>query len=297
MERRVTGNCHARCGAGEKSEGKPETYLSLLGVLPEFDKKLATFRKYRISSDIILQSLSQLEKIYEDNKGLIISNCSIIICLATNDYDDCEWFSNLLGQKTVNVRSHNIDTKGLVGGMSGGSIQNDAENLMRPEDIRTMSKDDCLVIISGQAPFKVKKFRATDHPRWDEMNAEHFEYRQLFNTTKAEQIAITAESLKKEPAPAKSNAAFRERANTFVHNHRQQTAEEVSRYACKDANLPARAEQFPVAKLPEEAQKRMIEGVKNGKYRVDEKKNELVLNTDADGNSSDTVADIFDSFF
>ena len=58
MERRVMGNYHARCGAGEKPEVvTPEAYLSLLGSIPDFSKKLATCRKYSISATIILQSI------------------------------------------------------------------------------------------------------------------------------------------------------------------------------------------------------------------------------------------------
>lgn len=267
-----------------------------IGTLPEFDKKLATFRKYRISSDIILQSLSQLKKIYEDNQGLIISNCSIIICLATNDYDDCEWFSKLLGQKTVNVRSRNVDTKGLIAGTSGGSIQSDAENLMRPEDIRTMPKDECLVIVSGQAPFKVKKFRATDHPRWDEMNSEQFEYRQLFNTAHSVQMAVTAESLTQNATQDKgltNKKTFKEQFDNFLANRKKREMEDIISHACQGKDIRAN-ETISAEKLPMEAQERLIKGIQSGKHSIGPD-NILRLNTGA--GDDDTVADVFDSFF
>ena len=60
MERRMTGNCHVRCGAGENSEMISKNYLSLFGQIPKFDKLIATIRSREISASIILQSKSQL---------------------------------------------------------------------------------------------------------------------------------------------------------------------------------------------------------------------------------------------
>ena len=54
MERRVTGNCHARCGVGEKPEAPlaPEAHLSLF-----------------------LQNKAQLQALFKDTYQAIIGNC------------------------------------------------------------------------------------------------------------------------------------------------------------------------------------------------------------------------------
>ena len=76
MERRVTGNCHARCGAGEKPEADtPEAYLSLFGQIPNLEKLIATIRSREISACLVLQARSQLKAIYKDNADTIIGNC------------------------------------------------------------------------------------------------------------------------------------------------------------------------------------------------------------------------------
>ena len=59
MERRVTGNCHARCGVGEKLVIISKDYLSLFGEIPQFEKLIATIRSREISASIILQAKSQ----------------------------------------------------------------------------------------------------------------------------------------------------------------------------------------------------------------------------------------------
>ena len=179
-----------------------------IGKIPDFDKKIATFRKYWISSDIIIQSIGQLKKMYEDNIGIIVSNCNIIICLGTTDKEDSEFFSELLGQKTVDVISRSFDNKGGFTGSSGGNISNDAENLMRPEDVRAMKPDECIVFISTQQPFKCKKFPATEHPNYKLLYDDHkspeskdyvppFEYQRIYKVKPIEQVATIVEP----PAP------------------------------------------------------------------------------------------------
>lgn len=44
-----------------------------IGTIPEFDKKLATMRKYEISCTIIIQALSQLKAMYKDEWGATCS--------------------------------------------------------------------------------------------------------------------------------------------------------------------------------------------------------------------------------
>lgn len=150
-----------------------------IGKIPDFDKKLATFRSLRISADIIVQSIAQLKEMYDDRQSKIISNCSITILLGSNDIDDCKWWSDQVGQTTIRSKSINIDNKGLIQGSSGGSISENAQLLMRPEEIRSMPGDQSLIIVQGQMPIKDKKYKAIDHPNWNETD-QKFEYERLF---------------------------------------------------------------------------------------------------------------------
>lgn len=171
-----------------------------IGKIPDFDKKLATFRSLRISADIIVQSVAQLKEMYEDRHGKITSNCSITISLGLNDLDDCKWFSELIGQTTVKAESINLDNSGLIPGAKGGSISDNAQSLLRPENIRAMNKDECLVIVNTQMPLRDKKYNATKHPRWKESLDSHdpatakneFQYRRLFYIEQREDAKVVA---------------------------------------------------------------------------------------------------------
>jgi len=181
-----------------------------IGKIPDFDMKLATFRSLRISADIIVQSVAQLKEMYEDRHGKIMSNCSITILLGANDLDDCKLFSDLIGQTTVRSESINIDNKGLIQGSSGGSISDNAQMLLRPEQIRSMDKNQCLVLVNTCNPIRDKKYDATKHKRWKESLDSHdpktakneFQYRRLFFIEqKAENVPSAADAFKNDNAP------------------------------------------------------------------------------------------------
>lgn len=86
MERRMMGNYHVRCGAGEKSEVvTPETYLSLFALPDDYCSLLSTMRSREISSIIIIQNFAQLKALFKDTWETIPGNCDTFIYLGGNE--------------------------------------------------------------------------------------------------------------------------------------------------------------------------------------------------------------------
>lgn len=180
MERRVMGNYHARCGAGEKSEvAILETYLSLFGEIPDFDQYLSTMRSYHISCTIILQSIDQIKAMYEEDWGTLMGDCSTQIFLGSTNQEDLEYFSKALGSATQTVRNIS-ESKGGKGGGANMSYNQDEFSLMKPEQLRVMPSSECLVIISGQNPFYDKKFRLERHRNYHELEDNPFDHHLYF---------------------------------------------------------------------------------------------------------------------
>lgn len=158
-----------------------------IGKIKDFDNIIATCRSLRISVDIILQSVVQLKEMYDDREGKITSNCSNVIMLAVNEIEDMKWFSDLVGQMTVVSESISLDHNG-IGGASGGSLSENAQMMLRPDQLRRFNKDECLIVTSSQNPIKDKKYKATEHPRWCETKdsensatfCNEFPYRRIF---------------------------------------------------------------------------------------------------------------------
>ena len=136
------------------------------GKIPGFEEKIATFRSLRISSDIIIQSISQLQEMYDGLEDKIINNCSIQILLGANSMTDCEYFSKLAGQTTVKSTSLSYDGSQLMAGAKSASVSQNAQQLIRPENIRSMDKGDCLIFVNTQKPITDKKFPSTSHKNW-----------------------------------------------------------------------------------------------------------------------------------
>ena len=127
-----------------------------------FKNILAVCRSRNISCDIILQNISQIKSKYKDDWETIIGNCDSLVYLGGNDYSTFEYISKLLGKQTIRTKGQSIG-KGSHGS-SSDSYQVTGRELMTPDEVRRMKRSDCLVMISGEAPVRDKKYNLFDHP-------------------------------------------------------------------------------------------------------------------------------------
>lgn len=148
-----------------------------VGKIPEFEKILATCRKFEISAVVILQNLSQLKRLYEKSWEELPGNCDTMIYLGGKDQFTNEYLSKELGKETIDQQSIN-QTKGK----QGSSSYNNAilgRELATIDELATMDNNDCIVMVRGLHPFLTAKFDITNHPRYnmlDEADKEHNTY-------------------------------------------------------------------------------------------------------------------------
>ncbi len=136
-----------------------------VGKIPEFEKILATCRKFEISAVVILQNLSQLKRLYEKSWEELPGNCDTMIYLGGKDQFTNEYLSKELGKETIDQQSIN-QTKGK----QGSSSYNNAilgRELATIDELATMDNNDCIVMVRGLHPFLTAKFDITNHPRYD----------------------------------------------------------------------------------------------------------------------------------
>lgn len=140
--------------------------FSNIGAIPEYPQKLATMRKYEISCMIVLQSLSQLKNRYDKLWADILSNCAVVIFLGSQDPETCKYISqDLLGKTTIRVRNTSLSDSGK-GKSSSRSYNLDARDLMTQDEVAKLNPNYCIIVVAG-VPFKVPKYRASDHPFWE----------------------------------------------------------------------------------------------------------------------------------
>lgn len=135
-----------------------------IGQIPEFTKKLATMRKYDISCTVVLQNLAQIKTMYKDDWESIVGNCDSFLFLGGQEYSTLEYVSKELGKTTVTVRNRSMSNGKNKN--SSLSFNQTARDLMTPNEIMTMPKDECICIINGLDPFYDKKFDYTIHKNY-----------------------------------------------------------------------------------------------------------------------------------
>jgi hypothetical protein len=85
------------------------------GEIPGYQEKLATMRRFNISSTIILQSLAQLKAMYKDTYEAIIGNCDTMIFLGSTELSTTEYLSKRLGEKVVKQAAHSSNMSSSSG--------------------------------------------------------------------------------------------------------------------------------------------------------------------------------------
>ena len=154
-----------------------------IGRIPNFERILSTCRSKKLHISIILQSLDQIEEIYDEKMAqIIMANCSTQLFLGSNAQKTLETFSKLLGEKTI---SHdNVSRSTDKGDTTSGHSYSDqimARALMTPDELRRLDTDDCLIFIQAMKPIKARKYWYYDkakvakvrgvggpHPRYQE---------------------------------------------------------------------------------------------------------------------------------
>ena len=128
----------------------------------DFEKRLATFRKYLISASIVLQDLSQLKAIFEKQWQSIVNNCDELLYLGGNESSTHEYLSKLLGKETIRT-----NTYGQSKGRNGSWTKNEQQlgrELMTPDEIRLLDNRYSLLLIRGEPPIMDLKYDLNRHP-------------------------------------------------------------------------------------------------------------------------------------
>lgn len=151
--------------------------LANTGVWPNFEKTIATARSRKIAVSLILQSLPQLTQLYgEENAETIIGCCNTMLVLGCNDKYTAEYISDKSGIVTIRAKSVS-DTRassaGNRGVMQGYSLsEGDGErNLVNPDEVQHLEKEQILIMTNGQNMLEAKRFGFIHHPLF---NDPHF---------------------------------------------------------------------------------------------------------------------------
>jgi len=135
-----------------------------IGMIPSFEKLIATIRSREISVSVILQAQSQLKTIYKDAMDTIIGNCDTMLFLGGKEKSTLEEISKMLGKETVDMFNTSIQ-KGNSPTYSQ-NFQKLGKDLMSVDEIAVMDGAKCILQVRGERPFLSRKYDIEKHPNY-----------------------------------------------------------------------------------------------------------------------------------
>lgn len=156
-------NLAAECG------GELPVHVTLLmdefanvGIIPEWDKKIAVLRSNGIDAIMMVQNIEQLEKNYPDGAANTIMNaCTTQILLTTNAGETAKVFHDRAGSMTIVS-----DSTGSDGQVKKSKTSRDIYTL---DEIYRLPADRLLVSVSGTNPIEVKRVDYSRYPMAKEL--------------------------------------------------------------------------------------------------------------------------------
>lgn len=132
-----------------------------IGLIPKFEKLIATIRSREISASIILQAQSQLKAIYKDNADTIVGNCDSTLFLGGKEKTTLKELSETLGKETIDL--YNTSETRSNQKSFGLNYQKTGKELMSQDEITVMDGGKCIFQLRGVRPFLSDKFDITKH--------------------------------------------------------------------------------------------------------------------------------------
>ena len=133
-----------------------------VGKIPDFDKKIATFRSVNISTCMIVQSPNQITTLYDKASADILDNVHQIVFIGSGGLGEnsaSKWMSTALGVKTIQAEETSV-AQSNVYSMFGEpakvinhSYTATERPLMTADELYRMPSDRSVVLIKGYKPF------------------------------------------------------------------------------------------------------------------------------------------------
>ena len=148
-----------------------------IGLIPKFEKLIATIRSREISASIILQAQSQLKAIYKDNADTIVGNCDSTLFLGGKEKTTLKELSESLGKETIDLFNQSETRSNQKS--YGLNYQKLGKDLMSQDEITVMDGGKCIYQLRGVRPFLSEKFDITKHKNYKLL--EDYDKKNLFD--------------------------------------------------------------------------------------------------------------------
>ncbi len=135
-----------------------------IGVIPNFQQKLTTMRKYGLSCMIFIQAIGQIKNLYKDDWETIKGACSMILYLGGNETSTHEEIVKMAEKETMRVKDSSTSRNGKGSGSDSKSYKYAARDLLTIDEVRRLKNMHTLCFVSGQQPIYEMRYPTEKHP-------------------------------------------------------------------------------------------------------------------------------------
>lgn len=159
-----------------------------IGKIPNFDTIIATCRKYRIGTHVVIQDIAQLKEIYpNESHQTILANVDTTLYLGSSLPEDKEYIQKKIGKTTIRQKSTSSQKSG--GSTSYTPTEVDLMSMDEIEGINMNGRNDCIVDIRDIVTFVDEKLSFLDHPNFHLLKeARNINIKAYFENNKENQI-------------------------------------------------------------------------------------------------------------
>ena len=138
-----------------------------LGVIPDWDRKIATVRSRQINCVMIIQDIPQLKKRYLESWMTILNNCGCLITLGINEPNEtAPYLSKRIGEASIEVvsKSESVVADKARSFMSKQSTGVGKRAFLSVAEICELSRDGSILLFADHQPVYANKFPYILHP-------------------------------------------------------------------------------------------------------------------------------------
>ena len=144
-----------------------------VGVIPAFDSKISQIRSRDVRCWIVVQSLKQLETMYDMTWEKIVECCTTWIVMKVNAQSTAEYFEKMSGVETIDTTSDRYDETKTDALKYHNTVQRTLSRNQRmvyfADEIRRLNPYHVLVWVSGHNVAELKKVGYNTHPMCKEI--------------------------------------------------------------------------------------------------------------------------------
>ena len=135
-----------------------------IGVIPNFQQKLTTMRKYGLSCMIFIQAIGQIKNLYKDDWETIKGACMVQLYLGGNETSTHEEIVKMAGKETIRTKSVGQSSSGKGNGSDSKNYQYTGRDLITLDEVRRLRPGWAICMIAGQQPLYEERYPTQTHP-------------------------------------------------------------------------------------------------------------------------------------